>query len=90
MNNADEAYISEHSKSQFIDFLLTLLFGHLGLFYSTWVAALILCAAAIALAALVGFLGTIFCWIIAILISLFVISNHNKKARATENLFLSK
>ena len=48
MNNAVDVYIDTHSKSQLGGFLLTLILGPLGLFYSSWVAALILCVIAIA------------------------------------------
>ena len=48
MNDAVEQYVKTHSKSQAVGFILTLLFGPLGLFYSSWVAGLILCVIAVA------------------------------------------
>jgi hypothetical protein len=84
MNDPVQSYISAHSKSQISGFLLTLLFGPLGLFYSSWVAALILCVIAIVTA--VSIIGPIICWMLAILISFATVSGHNKKVHATANL----
>lgn len=88
MNNAVEAYIRTHSKSQIAGFLLTLILGPLGLFYSSWVAALILCVIAIVSAA--SIIGPIICWLLAILISFGAVSSHNEKVRATANLAQQK
>ena len=35
-------YVHTHKKDQLVGFMLTLVFGPLGLFYSSWVVALIL------------------------------------------------
>jgi len=88
MSDAVENFVNTYSKSQFIGFLLTLFFGPLGLFYSSWVAALILCV--IAYFSFVTIVGPIFCWALAILISFFTVSGHNKKTLATANLARSK
>lgn len=87
MSNAVENYIKAHSKGQFLGFILTLLFGPLGLFYSNWVAALILCAIAVMTA--VTIVGPALCWSLSIVISFFAVSKHNKKVRATANLSLA-
>lgn len=84
MNDAVSAYVSAHSKSQMAGFILTLLLGPLGLFYSSWVAALILCVIAIASAA--SIIGPVICWLLAILISFFSVSKHNEKIKTAANL----
>jgi hypothetical protein len=84
MNDPVQSYISAHSKSQLSGFFLTLFFGPLGLFYSSWVAALILCVIAIFTA--VSIIGPIICWLLAIFISFATVSSHNKKVQATANL----
>ena len=84
VNDAVENYIKVHSKSQILGFVLTVLFGPLGLFYSSWVAALILC-----LIAIVSF-STIFvpviCWLLAIVIGFLTVRRHNQKVKATAKL----
>lgn len=77
MDDAVNAYIRTHSKNQLSGFLLTLFLGPLGLFYSSWVAALILCVIAISTAA--SIIGPLICWILAILISFMTVSSHNEK-----------
>jgi ABC-type phosphate/phosphonate transport system permease subunit len=84
MSEAIDKYIETHSKSQGLGFVLTLLLGPLGLFYSSWVAALILCVIAIASAA--SIIGPIFCWILAIIIGFFAVSKHNEKVKAAAAL----
>ena len=84
MNDAVEAYISTHSKSNAIGFFLTLLFGPLGLFYCNWVAALILCVIAVVTAA--SIIGPVFCWLMAISISFYSVAKHNDKVKAAANL----
>lgn len=78
MSNAVQNYVETHSKSQTAGFFLTLLFGPLGLFYSSWVAALILSAIAVATVPV----GLFFCWFLAIIISFFSVSKHNEKVKA--------
>lgn len=84
MNDAVQQYIDTHSKSQGLGFVLTLLFGPLGLFYSSWVAALILCVVAIASAA--SIIGPVICWILAIIIGFVTVSKHNEKVKAAATL----
>jgi len=84
MSEEKEKYIAAHSKSQILGGVLTLIFGPLGLFYSSWIAALILCV--IAVVSFSTIIGPVFCWVLAIIISLVTVSGHNKKVRATANL----
>lgn len=84
MDDATENYVRTHSKSQGISFILTLLIGPIGLFYSSWVAALILCVIAIAGAATI--IVPILCWIAAIVAGAVTVSSHNDKVRATATL----
>ncbi|MGM0785635.1 MAG: hypothetical protein ACQEUM_16130 [Pseudomonadota bacterium] len=88
MNDAVERYVETHSKSQFLGFFLTLIFGPLGLFYSSWVAALILCVIAVLSAG--SIIGPIICWLLAILISFFAVSKHNDKVKAAAALGVRK
>ena len=85
MNDAVQAYIDAHTKSQEIGFLLTFFFGPLGLFYSNWLSALILCTIAVT-CAVTGTLNivtiVIFCWPVAIFISLVSVGKHNEKVKA--------
>ncbi len=84
MNEAINKYIAAHSKSQGIGFILTFLFGPLGLFYSSWVAALILCVIAFASAATI--IGPIICWVLAIIIGFAGVSKHNEKIKTAAAL----
>lgn len=86
MSDAVEVYISAHSKSQLIGFFLTLLLGPLGLFYSSWIAALILCVIAIVSATTV--IGPIVCWVLSMIISFVTVSSHNDKVKATAKLLI--
>jgi hypothetical protein len=88
MNDAVAAYIRTHSKSQLAGFFLTLTLGPLGLFYSSWIAALILCVIAIVSATTI--IGPVICWVLAILISFVTVSSHNDKVKATANLIQAK
>ena len=84
MSDAVQRYIDTHSKSQGLGFILTLLFGPLGLFYSSWVAALILCV--IAIVSVASIIGPIVCWILAIPIGYAAVSKHNEKVKAVAAL----
>ena len=88
MNDAVKDYISTHSKSQVAGFLLTLILGPLGLFYSSWVPALILCV--LAFVSVASIIGPVVCWVLAILISFATVSGHNEKVKATANLNQAK
>lgn len=84
MSDAIQRYIDTHSKSQVLGFILTLILGPLGLFYGSWVAALILCVIAITTASTI--MVPIICWILAILISFATVRKHNKKVKAAAAL----
>ena len=84
MTNAEKQYITTHSKNKGLGFVLALLLGPLGLFYSNWIPALILCAIAFASAA--SIIGPFICWILAIIISIPAINNHNQKVKAAAAL----
>jgi len=84
MSDAVQRYIDTHVKSQWLGFFLTLILGPLGLFYSSWVAALILCV--IAIFSAVSIIGPIICWILAIIISFATVSKHNEKVKAAAAL----
>jgi hypothetical protein len=88
MSESVNTYIDAHSKSQLTGFFLTLILGPLGLFYSSWVAALILCVIVVASAA--SIIGPVICWVLAILISFVTVSSHNEKVEATANLNQTK
>lgn len=84
MNHAIDRYIETHSKSRAVGFFLAFFLGPLGLFYSSWVAALILCVFA------AGFASTIIipliCWFLAIIISYVTVNKYNERVRATAEL----
>jgi hypothetical protein len=84
MSNKIEEYVEVHSKGYTTGFLLTLFFGPLGLLYTGWVAAIILCVTAIATAASV--IGPVICWVLAIVISFSSVNSFNRKVRVTANL----
>lgn len=88
MSTPRDNYIKAHSKSQFVGFILTLLFGPLGLFYSGWVSAIILTV--VAIASVSTLIGPIICWVLAIIISFFAVRNFNKKVTATADLTSSR
>ena len=72
-----------HLKSQEIVFVLTFFFGPLGLFYSSWLAAMILCVIAVVIVASGGSIisSIILCWPLAILIGLVTVGKHNEKVK---------
>lgn len=75
-------------KSRGTSFLLTLLFGPLGLLYSSIAGGLILTV--IALASAVTIVGPIICWVLAILIGDHLTHKHNKNARELKMILMSK
>ena len=86
MSEAIQKNIDAHSKSQEIGFLLTFFFGPLGLFYSSWLTALILCVIAVACAlssALNIVTIVVLCWPLAIFISLVAVGKHNENIKST-------
>lgn len=84
MSDAVERYIETHSKSQFAGFLLTFFLGPLGLFYSSWVAAVILLI--IAFSTFATLVIPILMWLLSIIISFIAVDKHNQKVKAAANL----
>lgn len=84
MSEAVNRYIKTHSKSQFAGFLLTFFLGPLGLFYSSWVAAIILLV--IAFSTLATLVIPVFLWFLSIIISFIAVDKHNQKVKAAANL----
>lgn len=85
--SAVEDYFNTHKKDQLIGFALTLLFGPLGLLYSVWWMALILCVVVFLLGIGFGLLITLFViWPLSMLISWGAISDYNNKVRAKGRL----
>ena len=86
MSDAIQEYIVAHSKSYEIGFILTLFFGPLGLFYCSWLTALILCVIAVA-CMVSGALNIVsiivFCWPLSIFIGLVAVGKHNEKVKNT-------
>ena len=72
-------------KSQGLGFLLTFLFGPLGLLYSTVIGAVIMILAAIAIGLFTFGFGAIFLWPICWIVSFVVIKNHNERVEAKED-----
>lgn len=77
-------YINMHSKSQMAGFFLTLLFGPLGLFYTSWVAGLILTITAIGLGATI--IVPVIIWVLSMLLSFGFVSDYNDKIKAKAEL----
>ena len=84
MTEATEAYIQSHSKSQTAGIILTLLFGPLGLFYSNWVAALILTVLAVVGSATI--IIPILIWILSVVLTYPFVAKHNDKTKTTARL----
>jgi hypothetical protein len=79
-----ENYIKLHSKSQTSGFLLTLLFGPLGLLYSSVIGGVILLVIAVVAAATI--IVPVICWLISIVLSFAFISDFNAKIAAEVKL----
>jgi len=84
MNDKLKAYIEAHQKSKTVGFVLTLIFGPLGLFYSSWVAGLIL--SVLALFTLATIIIPLACWVISMAFSFYFVIRFNEKVIATANL----
>ena len=82
--DAVQNYIDVNSRSQMMGVVLTVIFGPLGLFYSSWIAALILCVVVVATVSTI--LVPIVCWITSVLLSLFFVPRYNKKVEAQARL----
>lgn len=83
-----QTYIATHSKSQLAGIFLTLFLGPLGLFYASWVAALVLCGIAVVSAATI--IIPILCWPIAVVLSIAMVADHNDKVKAAANMSWQK
>ncbi len=79
--NKIEAYIAAHKKSYFVSVLLALFFGPLGLFYSSWVAALILCV--VTFITLWTYIIPMGCWLISAVLAVYFVYKHNEKVKVT-------
>lgn len=88
MDGARQQYVDTHSKSQILGFVLAFFLGPLGLFYSSWAAALILFV--VALATFSTVLGPIVCWLISMIISVVTVHWHNEKVKAAAGLMMAK
>ncbi|MCR9330148.1 hypothetical protein NB661_00200 [Vibrio parahaemolyticus] len=75
-------------KSRLVSFALTLLFGPLGLFYSSVAGALVLVIIAVATAASV--IGPVVCWVLAIAIGDHCTHKHNKNIDNIKELVSNK
>ena len=81
---AIQAYLDAHSKSRGAGFLLALFFGPLGLFYSNWLAALIMCV--IAIAGWATIIVPVICWILSMLLCFVFVGSANTKIEAQARL----
>lgn len=68
-------------KSQLTSFILTLLFGPLGLFYSTIAGAIAMIVAAILFGSITLGLALLIIWPLSILLGIFAVMRHNKQVR---------
>jgi formate hydrogenlyase subunit 4 len=84
MSDVVDKYIETHSKSQALSFFLTFFLGPLGLFYSSWVGALILIV--IAIASISTIVVPIICWVLSMIIGFSAVSKHNDKIKAAAEL----
>ena len=66
-------------KSYFLQFILALLFGPLGMFYSSTAAAIAFLLAAIVFGDFTFGVALLFIWPLCIIVSLFMVSNFNDK-----------
>lgn len=73
------------NKSYFVMFLLTLLFGPLGLFYFSTAAALGWLIAAFVFGGMTGGVGALVIWLLSIPVGLLSISRHNNQVALEEN-----
>lgn len=71
-------------KSHIIQFLLALLFGPLGLFYSNTVAGVVFLLIAIGVGSVTAGVGVLFIWPLFILVGFFTVARYNKGIRIDE------
>jgi hypothetical protein len=77
-----------NEKSRLVSFVLTLIFGPLGLFYSSLAGGLVLLIVAVITAA--SIIGPIICWVLAIAIGDHCTYKHNKNIAEIKNLVANK
>ncbi len=80
-----EEYVQETGKSRITSFVLTLLFGPLGLLYSSVVGGIIMIILAITLGAATAGAGAIVIWIVSIIMGDSFTYNYNKRLLAQSN-----
>lgn len=80
-----EEYVRETGKSRVTSFVLTLLFGPLGLLYSSVVGGIIMIILAITLGAATAGVGAIIIWIASIIMGDSFTYNYNKRLLAQSN-----
>ncbi len=83
--NQANVVITRSPKSQGIGIVLTLMFGSLGLFYSSIIGAIIMIAVEIATAIFTLGIGLIVTHIICVIWSMIAVSSYNKKLLAGNN-----
>jgi hypothetical protein len=79
--NETKTVILVSKKSMGVAFILTFLFGPLGLLYSSVIGGIIMIVLTLILG-ITTIIGVIPCWIICIIWGLVAASNHNKKIYA--------
>ncbi len=77
-----------NKKSRLVSFVLTLIFGPLGLFYSSLAGGLVLLIVAVFTAG--SIIGPFICWILAIAIGDHCTYKHNKNIAEIKNLVANK
>jgi hypothetical protein len=87
MSDPKAAYIKAHKKSRLASLLLTVLLGPLGLFYTGWVAALILLV--LAIASFGSVIGPALCWLFSVAWGQIAVGKHNTQLTTTVDLMHS-
>ena len=88
MTNPDpQRIVTVPTKSVGISILLTILFGPLGMFYSTILGAIAMCIISLFLIAITFGLGFLIIWPICIIWGAVAISSHNKEILAGAHRF---
>ena len=78
-NQAPQSIVTVPTKSVGISILLTILFGPLGMFYSTILGAIIMCLISILICSFTLVLGLLIIWPICIIWGAVATSSHNKE-----------
>jgi len=71
-------------KSYILSLILTLLFGPLGLFYSSLAGAIALTTVAIILGSIIFVVGALVTWPFSIIVGLLTVRSHNAKVKLEE------